>query len=387
MDQEKQKILFINGHLNAGGVERSLVDVLRHMDYTKYAVDLLLLEDTGDYASVLPSEVKVLFRDIHHTYGSFASSIRRCIVAHDWMCLRLRFLFLLQKFFGACALKRVATILLGKHHYDCVIGFRPGICSDLAAYSVQTDRKITWWHHGEFNVDCATYGNMCSKMNAVAVVSQSCKAMLQEKLPELESKLVCIPNMLDAVAIGQKAGNSPYTGDMLHIVSVGRLAPEKHFENIIPVAKMLRDMSTDFVWHIVGDGSEQARLESLIVENDLKDHVILEGSKANPYPYMKYADLFVHPSYIESQGLTVLEAMALGVPCVVTKSRGPCEFIEDGVNGLLTEQSPESLAEEVLAILNDKKLYQHIKENTKCPEQFGPERVIKQIETMIDGEM
>ena len=383
----KKRILFINGHLNAGGVERSLVDVLRHMDYTKYAVDLLLLEDTGDYASELPSEVKVLFRDIHHTYGSFASSIRRCIVAHDWMCLRLRFLFLLQKFFGACALKRVATILLGKHHYDCVIGFRPGICSDLAAYSVQTDRKITWWHHGEFNVDCATYGNMCSKMNAVAVVSQSCKAMLQEKLPELESKLVCIPNMLDAVAIGQKAGNSPYTGDMLHIVSVGRLAPEKHFENIIPVAKMLRDMSTDFVWHIVGDGSEQARLESLIVENDLKDHVILEGSKTNPYPYMKYADLFVHPSYVESHGLTVLEAMALDVPCVVTKSRGPCEFIEDGVNGLLTEQSPESLAEEVLAILNDKKLYQHIKENTKCPEQFGPEMVIKQIETMIDGEM
>lgn len=383
----KKRILFINGHLNAGGVERSLVDVLRHMDYTKYAVDLLLLEDTGDYASELPSEVKVLFRDIHHTYGSFASSIRRCIVAHDWMCLRLRFLFLLQKFFGACALKRVATILLGKHHYDCVIGFRPGICSDLAAYSVQTDRKITWWHHGEFNVDCATYGNMCSKMNAVAVVSQSCKAMLQEKLPELESKLVCIPNMLDAVAIGQKAGNSPYTGDMLHIVSVGRLAPEKHFENIIPVAKMLRDMSTDFVWHIVGDGSEQARLESLIVENDLKDHVILDRSKTNPYPYMKYADLFVHPSYVESQGLTVLEAMALGVPCVVTKSRGPCEFIEDGVNGLLAEQSPESLAEEVLAILNDKKLYQHIKENTKCPEQFGPERVIKQIETMIDGEM
>ena len=383
----KKRILFINGYLNTGGVERSLVDVLKHMDYTKYAVDLLLLEDIGDYASELPPEVKVLFRDIHHTYGSFASSIRRCIVAHDWMCLRLRFLFLLQKFFGACALKRVATILLGKRHYDCVIGFRPGICSDLAAYSVQADRKITWWHHGEFNVDCAAYGDMCSRMDAVAVVSQSCKAMLQEKLPELESKLVYIPNMLDAVAIGQKAGNSPYTGDMLHIVSVGRLAPEKHFENVFPAAKALRQAGIDFAWHVIGDGPERSKLETLIAENDLKDHVILDGSKTNPYPYMKYADLFVHPSYVESQGLTVLEAMALGVPCVVTKSRGPCEFIEDGINGLLTEQSPESLTEEVLAILNDKKLYQHIKENTKCPEQFGPERVMKQIETMIDGEM
>lgn len=67
----KKRILFINGHLNAGGVERSLVDILKHMDYTKYAVDLLLLEDTGDYASELPSEVKVLFRDIQSYIWKF----------------------------------------------------------------------------------------------------------------------------------------------------------------------------------------------------------------------------------------------------------------------------------------------------------------------------
>lgn len=380
-------ILFINGHLNTGGVERSLVDVLKHMDYEKYAVDLLLLEDTGDYVSELPPEVKTRFRDIHHTYGGFASSIRQCITAHDWMCLRLRMLFLLRKILGSRALKPAAALLLGEHYYDCVIGFRPGICADLAGYSVKAKRRITWWHHGEFNVDRVAYDDMCSRMDAVAVVSQSCKEMLQGQLPGLADKLVYIPNMLDAVAIGQKAGNSPYTGDMLHIVSVGRLAPEKHFENVFPAAKALRQAGIDFAWHVIGDGPERSKLEALIVENDLKDHVILEGSKTNPYPYMKYADLFVHPSYVESQGLTVLEAMALGVPCVVTKSLGPCEFIEDGVNGLLTEQSPESLAEEVLAILNDKKLYQHIKENTKCPEQFGPERVMKQIETMIDGEM
>lgn len=378
-------ILFINGHLNTGGVERSLVDVLKHMDYEKYAVDLLLLEDTGDYASELPPEVNVLFRDLHNTYGSFASSVRRCIAARDWMCLRLRTLFLLQKFLGSRALKSAATLLLGEHHYDCVIGFRPGICADLAGYSVKAKRRITWWHHGEFYVDRVAYGAMCSKMNAVAVVSQSCKAMLQEKLPELESKLVCIPNMLDAVAIGQKAGNSPYTGDMLHIVSVGRLAPEKHFENVFPAAKALRQAGIDFAWHVIGDGPERSKLETLIAENDLKDHVILDGSKTNPYPYMKYADLFVHPSYVESQGLTVLEAMALDVPCVVTKSRGPCEFIEDGVNGLLTEQSPESLTEKVLSILTDKTLFQSIKENTVCPEQFAPDRVMKQIEELIDG--
>lgn len=385
MDQEKQKILFINGHLNAGGVERSLVDILKHMDYTKYAVDLLLLEDTGDYASELPPEVNVLFRDLHNTYGSFASSVRRCIAARDWMCLRLRTLFLLRKFLGSRALKSAATLLLGEHHYDCVIGFRPGICADLAGYSVKAKRRITWWHHGEFYVDRVAYGAMCSRMDAVAVVSRACREMLQDHLPKLADKLICVPNMLDASAILQKVEHTPYAKNDLCIVSVGRFAPEKHFENIVPAAKALQAMNLVFMWHIVGDGSERARVEMLITENGLKDYVILEGSKTNPYPYMKYADLFVHPSYIESQGMTVLEAMALGVPCVVTKSRGPCEFIEDGINGLLTEQSPESLTEKVLSILTDKTLFQSIKENTVCPEQFAPDRVMKQIEELIDG--
>lgn len=385
MDQKKQKILFINGHLNAGGVERSLVDILKHMDYTKYAVDLLLLEDTGDYAVELPPEVHVLFRDLHNTYGGFALSVRRCIAARDWMCLRLRTLFLLRKFLGSRALKSAATLLLGEHHYDCVIGFRPGICADLAGYSVKAKRRITWWHHGEFYVDRVAYGAMCSRMDAVAVVSRACREMLQDHLPELADKLICVPNMLDASAILQKVEHTPYAKNDLCIVSVGRFAPEKHFENIVPAAKALQAMNLAFMWHIVGDGSERAREEMLITENGLKDYVILEGSKTNPYPYMKYADLFVHPSYIESQGLTVLEAMALGVPCVVTKSRGPCEFIEDGINGLLTEQSPESLAEKVLSILTDKTLYQSIKENTVCPEQFAPDRVMKQIEELIDG--
>lgn len=385
MDQKKQKILFINGHLNAGGVERSLVDILKHMDYTKYAVDLLLLEDTGDYAVELPPEVHVLFRDLHNTYGGFALSVRRCIAARDWMCLRLRTLFLLRKFLGSRALKSAATLLLGEHHYDCVIGFRPGICADLAGYSVKAKRRITWWHHGEFYVDRVAYGAMCSRMDAVAVVSRACREMLQDHLPELADKLICVPNMLDASAILQKVEHTPYAKNDLCIVSVGRFAPEKHFENIVPAAKALQAMNLAFMWLIVGDGSERARVEMLITENGLKDYVILEGSKTNPYPYMKYADLFVHPSYIESQGLTVLEAMALGVPCVVTKSRGPCEFIVDGVNSLLTEQSPESLAEKVLSILTDKTLYQSIKENTVCPEQFAPDRVMKQIEALIDG--
>lgn len=380
-----KRILFINGHLNAGGVERSLADILRHIDYSKYAVDLLLLEDVGDYLDELPPQLNVIFRDLRNTYGGFLRAVCRCIAARDWICLKMRLLLLLRKWNGNHALKPAANILLGEHYYDCAIGFRRGICSDLVAYSVCAKRKLTWWHHGVFNTDPKVYADMCQNMDAVGAVSSACFKMLYQEVPEIRDKLVYIPNMLDAGAVKEKAQEGIYRGKGKCIVSVGGLVPEKHFENALPTAQAMLDSGIDFTWHIVGDGPERSKLEALITENQMEERIVLEGSKSNPYPYIKNADLFVHPSYVESQGLTVLEAMALGVPCVVTKSLGPCEFIEDGVNGLLTEQSPESLSEKVLEILQDKELYQRIKDNTHCPEQFSPERVMKQIEAFIDG--
>ena len=111
----------------------------------------------------------------------------------------------------------------------------------------------------------------------------------------------------------------------------------------------------------------------------------MEGNQVNPYPYIKNADLFVHSSYVESQGITVLEAMALGIPCVVTKSLGPCEFINDDLNGILTEQNPQSLAEKVEEILANPELYWQIKANTHCPEHFLPGNVVQKIEKLLEG--
>ena len=383
--QMKQKILFINGHLNTGGVERTLVDILKHLDTEIYSVDLLLLENTGDYVRELQPYVRVLFKDLHHTYGRLFSSIWKCLIAHDWMCLQMRTLFFLRRFIGNKALRPAASILLGDYHYDCVVGFRPGIYSDLAAFSVQAGKKITWWHHGTFNVNRKAYRDMCAEMDFVVAVSPSCCDMLKFEIPEIQHKLVCIPNMLDLRSILSKDLSSPYKKGIFHIVSVGRLAPEKHFENVIPAARAILAADVRFEWHIVGDGPERKHLEKEIAENHLKNYVILEGNQPNPYPYIKNADLFVHPSYVESQGLVILEAMAFGIPCVVTKSLGPCEFIKDGVNGLLTEQSPESLSKKVLEILHDQTLYRHIKKNSYL-EQFVPETVMKKVEDLLKKE-
>lgn len=382
----KKKLLFVNGHLNTGGVEKALLDVLCHIDYERYEVDLLLLEELGDYATQLPSQVNVLLRSLENTYGSLPKCLLRCTAKRDWFSLRLRLIFLRMKFFGQHHIAAAEKLLLGGREYDCVIGFRSGICTQIAAFGCKARRRITWWHHGEINVGHDSYLEAALACDKVVSVSESCRWMLAEEFPEAASRLTVVPNMLDAEEISRKAeGETPYAAEeTVHIVSVGRLAEEKHFENAIWAAGKLKAEGVAFRWHLVGDGVLREDLRQKVEDTGVADCFIFEGNQPNPYPYMKGADLFVHPSYVESFGIVAAEAMALGVPCVVTKSLGPCEFIEDGVNGLLTEQSAEDLAEKVLEILRNRELYERIRNNTHCPEQFLPERVMEKIEGLSE---
>ena len=383
----KKKLLFINGHLNTGGVEKSLLDILRHLDYDRYDVDLLLLEEMGDYAPQLPRQIRILPRFLTGTYGPLVRCLLHCLKRRAWFSLRMRLILLASKLLGQRRLSAARKLLTGNAHYDCVIGFRSGICTQLAAFAVQADRRLIWWHHGELDVDRNAYLEAASVCDGVITVSHSCTDMLKNAFPALSGRITCIPNMLDAEEVSSKSADvipNPHSG--IRIVSVGRLAPEKHFENIAYAAAALKAQQIDFHWYLVGDGPSRNIIATAVKNADVEDRVYFVGNQPNPYPYLAQADLFVHPSYVESQGLTVLEAMALGIPCVVTKSRGPCEFIIDEENGLLTEQNPRSLADAVCRILADRELYHRIRQNTACPPTFSPEQVMNLLENAINKE-
>lgn len=385
-----KKLLFINGHMNPGGAEKSLLDILKHVDYSRYHVELILLEELGEYASEIPKEVTVRLFDLHNTYGSFFNSAKRCIRQKDWNNLWVRFVFACTRFLGFDKLKWVAKTIIGIKKYDCAIAFRSGISTSLVAYAVDAEKKITWWHHGKISFNAnqkKEYELACRKIDCIVAVSNSCAELLADCFPAHKDKIIVVPNMIDIEQIKAKAdAYLPFDKHIgiWNLVTVGRLSPEKHIENVIAVAKTLAKHEIAFRWYIVGAGEQQVRIEQMIRKSGIDKFVLLVGRTKNPYPYMKQADLFVHPSYVESQGLVILEAMALEIPCVVTRSLGPCEFIQNGVTGLLTEQSPESLTEQVVKILRDNVLYEKIRANTCCPRHFKPETVMKLIYRVIE---
>ncbi len=378
----KKQILFINGHLNTGGVERSLLDILRHVDTEKYNVELLLLEEFGAYAADIPEGIQLRLVDLRNTYGSFGSSLRRCVKAGDWRCLWVRIILLLRKHFGADKLRWASTAILGKKSYDCIIGFRPGMPTDLAAYAPKAKCRLGWWHHGQINLNAdqqAAYLQSCLRLDQLITVSEGCKHMLQINFPALQQHISVIPNMLDSQRVRQQAlAYTPFSKQdgITDIVSLGRLAPEKHLENTILAAQLLRESGFDtFRWFIIGDGSERDTLESLVSEKKLEKHFFFIGSLANPYPYVRQADLLVHSSYVESQCLVVLEAMALGTPCVVTDSLGPREFCADGENCILVQPGHKALAEGIRRILETDPAYLR-KQGYQTAATYAPEQIM-----------
>lgn len=353
-----KKLLFVNGHLGVGGVEKSLVDLLQALDYSKYEVDLLLLEEKGVYNEMLPSSVKVILFETPKVYGPFISTICKNLSHLHLSYVLFRLISILAPYLGGWMYKLLRPLLGIRKYYDCAIAYRVGMPNDIVAQVVNSGKKICWWHNGECNYNAKGIehiNRMWNNIDCIVAVSNGCKDMIREKFA-FNKEIYVIPNIIDVNVINKLAGNqSPYSDKAsLRIVTLGRLCWEKHIEDVPDIAqKLISHGLEDFKWYIIGDGAKREDIEAKIKKNELEGHVIMLGRKSNPYPYVKYADLMMHTSYIEAHCLTLLEAMALHTPCVATKTMLPQIFTIDNENCILVDQNVDSQYHGLVKMINN----------------------------------
>ena len=94
---------------------------------------------------------------------------------------------------------------------------------------------------------------------------------------------------------------------------------------------------------LVGDGPERNNLELFVTSNDLTGKVIFEGEKTQVDVFLSGADVFVLPSNIESLPLALLEALAAGLPCLVSKVGDVPLFVEHGRSGFVFKPGDETM--------------------------------------------
>ena len=164
-------------------------------------------------------------------------------------------------------------------------------------------------------------------------------------------KSVVVENGILADKIRKKTDYTVKNGTF-HFVQVGRLNISQKGQDIFISAVNelvnVRDIR-NFQVHFVGDGESRPMLQEMVQKFHLEDYVIFEGTKSQDYLFEHLADFdcFVQPSRYEGFGLTVAEAMAAGLPVLVSNIEGPMEVIDSGRVGL-------SFEAENIADLSDK---------------------------------
>ena len=388
----KRTILFINGHLEAGGCERSLTDVLKNINYDKYEVDLLLLERRGDYLEEIPQEVNIKLYSLDNAFGSLIPCLKQAIKRRDWFSFSFRIEYMLGKKVNRFFLGKVKRLFGDlRDRYDVISAYRPGICTELAAFTFKGKKKITWWHHGIMNFSGIALEELhrsYQKMDCVVAVSESSMALLTENFPDMKEKFIVIPNMIVSHELSLKAKMYEaveFQNTVFKIVTVGRLSAEKNMRLCPEVAAALKNKGINFKWVLIGDGEEKRHISNMIAKYNLGENVIMLGTNKNPYPYIATADVMIHPSLVESQGITILESMVLETPVIAVNSAGPREFIISGINGYLVVPEVDKIVKLIEKIYKDPELREKMVENAReTVRRFEPQYIIKQIEEILE---
>ncbi len=188
-------------------------------------------------------------------------------------------------------------------------------------------------------------------------VSHAAARNLVNILPELEERIVVLPNPVSFVRLRQQATEPlPVWARIAFskpvVLGVGRLVAGKDFPVLLAATARLIQAGHDVHLVILGEGEERPQLEQLASKLGLNDRFFLPGYVANPYPFFLHAALFATSSIMEGQPTVIIESMALGCPVVASANSGAAELLKDGGGLLVPQGDSAALAEAIADVLS-----------------------------------
>ena len=326
MNKKPVKLAVFISDLDCGGAQRVVLTLLQGFLDHGYSVDLVIARDGGILTSEIPPNVqticlcsdkthKYLFpfiafsRLIHYLKNTRPDAILSSVTGANLIAVLAR------------RLASPASTLVIRHENTA-----PNITNNMRSWLIKKLYPVA---------------------NSVITISPGAGLDLKNITGLKNEKLHVIENPVDSPKIRTLAQKSPLhpwlqDSDIPVLISVGRLYPQKDFVTLIHAfAKILKKQAARLI--ILGEGPERPRLESLVQQLDIEEHVLMPGIVQNPYPWMNAASLFVLSSQWEGLPIALMEAMALGCRIVATDCHsGPRELLVDGKYGTLVSVSDDN---------------------------------------------
>lgn len=338
------RIGFLISDLNAGGAERATSSLANY--FSKHGHDVEI----------------ITFKDIYSFYP-LNNEVRHLRLGFDEIALSLS----VKRIFGA--LKRMLKIrsFVKARKLDVLIGMSFSMTWYTVVATKFTKTKSVGTERNN------PYKYKATKINSFlrkffyklcdGYIFQTKKASLffTDKLKERD---VIIPNAIFNETVYEL---TPPAERENIICAVGRLNIQKRFDILIDAFSSIQDKIPDHKLIIFGEGELRKELEERISSYSLENRIFLPGTDNQAVKVVNRSDVFVLSSDLEGMPNVLMEAMAMGVPCVSTRcDMGPEELIENGENGILVEVgNTRQIAASILGIINDPELSDKLSLNAR----------------------
>ncbi len=218
----------------------------------------------------------------------------------------------------------------------------------LAAYVIRTLTGIPYSFTAHAHDIYAERPMLAAKIEHAAFVvtiSEYNRQFLQQLYGQAAvEKMVVIHCGIDPDVFQPRAAIAPH--DRFTMLCVGRLEAQKGHPYLIEACARLKRAGVRFCCQLVGEGKDRQRIEAQIAQLGLQEDIILLGQqpRLRVHELLDRADLFILPSVATSNGrqegipVALMEALAMGKPCISTAISGIPELIEDGHTGLLVPE-------------------------------------------------
>lgn len=368
-----KSIAFVLDEMYVGGTEKSLIELLNAIDYSKYKITLFLKNTSGALQHLVNPKVSVRCWYTTDSQTALINHVKKLEFVRAFEGLYYRCLarmhrndWVLNAHYATMCIPAV-----GKEKFDCVVAYQycsPSVVA-MALHNIPGKKKALFVH-GKANRAPKLFpflDKVYSEFDRIFCVSEDARIEFIRCFPVSGKKTSVMYNLLDDRNIyiqAQETIDVSFNPDCLNIVTVGRLSPEKGQDLIPHIARLLLDASCHFCWYLIGDGILCDSIERDIEELNLSDHVILLGTKENPYPYMYNCDLYVQTSKAEGWGLTVQEARILRKPVIVPPLPVMHEQITHGKTGIITKDfSPDAFCSAIQELAYSQELRANIQKN------------------------
>lgn len=379
-----KKILFIIGTLQSGGVSKSLVNLLNVIDTKRYDIHLLVLDMNNNVQlSSLPNGVTVhvntVIQDLHHGLNGVFHLFK---MGHFFVAIGslLRMgISLFSKSYSGILLSKLMPCF-SEEEFDTVIDYGGQQQLYYMVDKLKSSKKISFFHsdYSKWPYYKRADKKYYPRIDKLFTISEKCVVSLKDHFPEISHKIflfenITCPRVLYNLA-KEKIDTSIFNGTIL--LTIGHVWYNKGTDLAVAAARILKEQGYDFTWLFIGKIADSKYVDYVSSAN-LTENVKFLGVIPNPYPYIKYADMFVHPSRFEGKSIAIDEAKLMCKPIVATNFSTVNDQLTNGVSATICEMTSESLAKAIRDLIDNEEKRNYYQNYLKNNIQDNSDEIFK----------